>query len=127
MDTTLTGRLRLEVRRDKKGHPQHKEDPQKYKSNSAGANQYRNDSHRDYLHLPVESTLRLFESRPPVKLTPGTLASSGGAKVLFIGGLQMPNQPQSCPSRAAHQAGLAKLMRQRSAWSARAYAGEPHG
>ena len=59
------GRLRLEVRPDKKGHPQRKEDPQKYKGNSAGTNEHRSDSHRDYLHLPVESKLPgLFESRP---------------------------------------------------------------
>ena len=65
MDTTPAGRLRLEVRRDKKGQPQRKEDPQKYKGNSAGTNEYRNDSHRDYLHLPVASTPRWFESRSP--------------------------------------------------------------
>jgi hypothetical protein len=102
MDTSPAGRPRLEVRRDKKGRPQYKEDPKKYKGNSASTYEYHSGSHRDYLHLPVESTPRLFESRPPVMLTPGTLASSGGAKVLFIGGLQTPNQPQSCPSRAAH-------------------------
>jgi hypothetical protein len=55
MDTTPAGHLRLEVRRDKEGHPQRKEDPQKYKGNSADTNEYRKDSHRDYLHLPVES------------------------------------------------------------------------
>ena len=65
MDTTPAGRLRLEVRRDKKGQPQRKEDPQKYKGNSAGTNEYRNDSHRDYLHLPGESTPRLVAESTP--------------------------------------------------------------
>jgi len=78
MDTTPAGRLRSEVRRDKKGRRQHEEDPQIYKGNSAETNEYRKDSHRDYLHLPVASTPRWFESRSLVTLTPGTLASSGG-------------------------------------------------
>jgi hypothetical protein len=43
------------------------------------------------------------QSLTPVRLTLGTLASSGGAKVLFIRGRQTPDQPQSGPSRAAHQ------------------------
>lgn len=46
-----------------------------------------------------------LQSSPPVGLTPGTLASPGGAKVLLIGGLQTPDRPQSYPYRAAHQAG----------------------
>ena len=54
---------------------------------------------------PIGVTSICLQSPPPVRLTPGTLASSGVAKVLFIGGLQTPGQPQSCPSRAAHQAG----------------------
>ena len=91
MDTTPAGSLRLEGRHDKPGRPHHEEDPQKYKGDSADTKEYRKDNHRDYLHLPVESTPRLFESRSRVKLTPGTLASSGGAKVLFIGGLQTLN------------------------------------
>jgi len=101
MDTTPAGRLRSEVRRDKKGRRQHEEDPQIYKGNSAETNEYRKDSHRDYLHLPVASTPRWFESRSLVTLTPGTLASSGGAEVLLTGGLR----PQSChPVRRTKQA-----------------------
>ena len=57
---------------DKNGRPQHQEDPQKYKGDNAGSYEYRNDSHRDYLHLPVQCTPICFRVDPPVKLTPGT-------------------------------------------------------
>src|SRR5271157_6562633 len=108
MDTTPAGRLR-DGTHDKNGRPHHKEDPQKYKGDNAGSHEYRNDSHRDYLHLPVQSTPICFRVAPLSSSHQGPLASSGGVKVLFIGALQTPNQPQSCPSRAAHQAGLTKL------------------
>ncbi len=51
MDTTPAGCLRLEGRHDIPAHPHHKEEPQNYKGDNAGSNEYRNDSHRDYLHL----------------------------------------------------------------------------
>jgi hypothetical protein len=110
MDTTPAGRLRSEGRRDKPARPHHKDEPQNYKGNNSDSNEYRSDSfhHAPYRDYPI-CLQSPPQSRPPVRRTPGTLASSGGAKVLFIGGLQTPDQPQSCPSRAAHQAGPAKL------------------
>ncbi len=64
MDATPAGRLR-DGTHDKNGRPQHKEDPQKYKGDNAGSYEYRNDSHRDYLHLPVQCTPICFRVDPP--------------------------------------------------------------
>lgn len=57
MDTAPAGRLRLEGTHDKPGGPHYKEEPEIYKANNAGSNEYRNDSHRDNLHLPLRSHL----------------------------------------------------------------------
>lgn len=91
MGIAPAARLRLEGTHEKQCRYYHKDEPQNYKGNSSGTDEYGKDSHRDYLRLSLESTSRLFESRPPVKLTPGSLASSGGAKVPFMRGLQTPN------------------------------------
>jgi hypothetical protein len=47
-----------------------------------------------------------LQSPPPVRLTPGTLASSGGAKVLSIGGLQRRTNPEAAHPARRTQAGL---------------------
>ena len=113
------GRLRLTENLDKPAHRHRNDEPQNYKGKSPGTNEYRSDS---FHHAPIVVTSICPQSPPPVRLTPGTLASSGGAKVLFIRGLKTPDQPQSCPSRAARQAGLTKL-RATIRRSAGAYAG----
>ena len=106
------GRLRSAENLDKPADRYHQDEPQNYTDKSPGTNEYRSNS---FHHAPIVITSICLHGPSPVRLKPGTLASSGGAKVQFIRGLKTPDPPQSCPSRAARQAGLAKRGRQRSA------------
>ena len=68
MDATPAGRLRSDGRHGKPGSPHHQEEPQIDKGDNADGNEHRNDSHRDYLHPPVQST--------PIRFRVGTLSGA---------------------------------------------------
>jgi len=97
------GRLRLAETLDKPAHRHRNDEPQNYKGKSSGTNEYRSDS---FHHAPIVITSICPQSPPPVRLTLGTLASSGGAKVLFIRGLQTPNQPPAGRSARSNPSAL---------------------
>jgi hypothetical protein len=88
---------------DEPGRPHHKDERQNYKGDKAGTNEYHSDSfHHGLLSGLTPSGGRV---QPPARAAPGTLASSRGAKVLFVGGVQTPDQPQTArPARRIKQA-----------------------
>ena len=99
------GRLRLAENLDKPAHRHRNDEPQNYKGKSPGTNEYRSDS---FHHAPIVITSICPHSPPPVTLALGTLASSGGAKVLFIEVCKRRTNPKAAIPRGA-PTGLAKL------------------